>query len=59
MKAKTEQEIENFVRENGCSPAYWLNALATVTYCTDCREKQITLQNAHDRLKMYIDFISS
>jgi hypothetical protein len=52
-----DYNTEEFIRKNGCNPAFWLNALETATYCTDCREKQQTLQNAHDKLKIFIDFL--
>lgn len=56
---KTRDEIAKFVAENGCNPAFWLDTLQNSIYCSESGSKNIAQQNAHDKLKQYIDFIES
>lgn len=54
-----KESIHEFIRINGCNPAFWLDALETNIYVTDCPQKERALQNAHDKLKLYINFLEN
>ena len=54
---KSKAEIHEFISKNGANPAFWLDALATSIYITQCPAKERAQQNAHDKLKLFIDFL--
>jgi len=54
---KSKAEIAEFIREHGANPVFWLDALGTSIYLTQCEAKERVQQRAHDKLKAFIEFI--
>lgn len=54
---KSKPEIHEFMREHGANPEFWLDALKTSIYCSESSFKEKVQQNAHDKLKAFIEFI--
>lgn len=54
---KSKAEIHEFIREFGANPAFWLDVLNTSIYCSEGPFKEKSQQNAHDKLKAFIEFI--